>query len=80
MNRGEDPLQALRYLRYMQAIKGWATVFIGALVVGLLVYGVTAYAVGTSVPVWVAIVAIVGVSALAGGVNLVMNHGEVFGI
>jgi len=81
MTHGEsDPLKTLRYVRYMQAIKGWATIFVGTLLLGLTMYAITAMAIGTSVPLWLAVTVLVVMAAIAGGINLYLNYGEVFGV
>jgi len=81
MTHGDsNPLQALRYVRLMQALKTATVWFAIVFVVGMAVYGAAYITVGTSVAVWLAVTIMLFAGVVAANVSLYIYHKEVFGL
>jgi len=81
MTHGDsNPLQTLRYVQLMQALKTAAVWFVIVFVVGMAGYGVIYATIGTSVAVWLAFTVMLFAAFIAANVSIYLYHGEVFGL
>jgi len=81
MTHGDsNPLQELRKVRLMMAAKTFATYFVLALLLGVIVYGPLFAFVGVSVSTWLLGTLVLVTAFVAGNVAMLRKHKEVFGL
>jgi len=81
MTHGEsNPLQTLRTIRLMMALKTAALCFSGVFLAGMLVYFGVYFTIGTSVQAWIVTTVMLFAGFIAANVSLYVYHKEVFGL
>jgi len=81
MSHGDsNPLQTLRMVRLMAALKTAAQWFIIVFIAGMGAYGIVFATVGTTIEVWLAFTVMLAAAFIAANVSLYIYHKEVFGL